>query len=215
MYFGYNNNKYEIIIEKKKIKNMYLKVKEDLKIYISCNRFVTIRQIEKMINDNYNAICKMIDRQTKNQVKSSEFYYLGKKYDVVFSDIFKSVDISDNKIHVKDKNTLEKWLKKQIEIVFTSELEKCIDNFEEKLPIVNLKIRNMKTRWGVCNRSNNNVTLNSNLIRFEIDIIDYVIYHELSHFIHPNHSRQFWDFVAMMMPDWKERKEELEKTIYI
>ncbi len=210
MYFDYNNNKYEIIIEKKKIKNMYLKVKEDLKIYISCNRFVTIRQIEKMINDNYNAICKMIDRQTKNQVKSSEFYYLGKKHDVVFSDIFKSVDISDNKIYVKDKNTIEKWLKKQIEIVFTSELEKCIDNFEEKLPIVNLKIRNMKTRWGVCNRSNNNVTLNSNLIRFEIDIIDYVIYHELSHFIHPNHSANFWKHVEKYVPNYKILRNRLK-----
>ena len=41
----------------------------------------------------------------------------------------------------------------------------------------------MKTRWGVCNRGNNTITLNSLLIRYEKDIIDYVIYHELSHFI--------------------------------
>jgi len=210
MNFLYNDNKYEIIIEKKKIKNMYLKVKDDLKIYISCNRFVTNKQIEKMINDNYDAICKMIDRQTKNKVKSSEFYYLGKKYDVVFSDIFKSIDISNNKIYVKDKDALDRWLKKQMEIVFSVELEKCIDNFEEKIPKVNLKIRNMKTRWGVCNRSNNNVTLNSNLIRFDIDIIDYVIYHELSHFIHPNHSVDFWNHVRKYVPNYKILRNRLK-----
>lgn len=210
MYFEYNDNKYEIIIEKKKIKNMYLKVKDDLKIYISCNRFVTNRQIEKMINDNYRAICKMIDRQTKNQIKSSEFYFLGKKYDVVFSDIFKSIDIRDNKIYVKDKDTLDKWLNKQIKIVFKDELDKCISNFEEKIPKVNLKIRNMKTRWGVCNRKNNNVTLNSNLIRFEIDIIDYVIYHELSHFIHPNHSDLFWKHVEKYVPNYKILRNRLK-----
>lgn len=210
MCFEYNNNKYQIIIEKKKIKNMYLKVKEDLNIYISCNRFVTTRQIERMINDNYNAICKMIDRQTKNKIKSSEFYYLGKKYDIVFGDVFKSVDIGDNKIYVKDKNSLEKWLKKQIEIVFSDELEKCINNFEEKLPKVNLKIRNMKTRWGVCNRSNNNVTLNTNLVRFDIDIIDYVIYHELSHFIHPNHSVNFWEHVEKYVPNYKILRNRLK-----
>ena len=210
MNFLYNDNKYEIIMERKKIKNIYLKVKEDLKIYISCNRFVTNKQIEKMINDNYGAICKMIDTQTKNQIKSSEFYYLGKKYDVVFSDIFKSIDISDNKIYVKDKDTLDKWLNKQIKIVFKDELDKCISNFEEKLPKVNLKIRNMKTRWGVCNRRNNNVTLNSNLIRFDVDIIDYVIYHELSHFIHPNHSAYFWNLVSKYVPNYKILRNRLK-----
>lgn len=210
MYFEYNNNKYEIIIEKKKIKNMYLKVKEDLKIYISCNRFVSSKQIEKMINNNYDSICKMIDRQSKNQVKAREFYYLGRKYDVVFSDIFKSIDITDNKIYIKDKRELDRWLKKQTEIVFRAELEKCISNFEEKLPNVNLKIRNMKTRWGVCNRSNNNVTLNSSLIRYEIDIIDYVLYHELSHFIHPNHSTSFWNHVWKYVPNYKILRNRLK-----
>ena len=210
MNFLYNDNKYEIIIEKKKIKNMYLKVKDDLKIYISCNRFVTNRQIEKMINDNYDTICKMIDRQTKNQVKSSEFYYLGKKYDIVFSDIFKNVDVSDNKIYVKDKDSLDKWLNKQMKIIFKEELDKCISNFEERLPKVNLKIRTMKTRWGVCNRKNNNVTLNTNLIRFDIDIIDYVIYHELSHFIHPNHSVNFWKHVEKYVPNYKILRNRLK-----
>jgi len=210
MCFEYNNNKYEIIIEKKKIKNMYLKVKEDLKIYISCNRFVTSRQIEKLINDNYDAICKMIDRQAKNKIKSSEFYYLGKRYDIVFSDIFNSIDVSDNKIYVKDKNTLEKWLNNQMKLIFKEELDKCINNFQEKIPKVNLKIRNMKTRWGVCNRSNNNVTLNSNLIRYEINIIDYVIYHELSHFIHPNHSVDFWNHVRKYVPNYKILRNRLK-----
>jgi len=210
MCFEYNNNKYEIIIEKKKIKNMYLKVKEDLKIYISCNRFVTSRQIEKLINDNYDAICKMIDRQAKNKIKSSEFYYLGKRYDIVFSDIFNSIDVSDNKIYVKDKNTLEKWLNNQMKLIFKEELDKCINIFQEKIPKVNLKIRNMKTRWGVCNRSNNNVTLNSNLIRYEINIIDYVIYHELSHFIHPNHSTSFWKHVEKYVPNYKILRNRLK-----
>jgi len=115
-----------------------------------------------------------------------------------------------NKIYVKDKDALDRWLKKQMEIVFSVELEKCIDNFEEKIPKVNLKIRNMKTRWGVCNRSNNNVTLNSNLIRFDIDIIDYVIYHELSHFIHPNHSVDFWNHVRKYVPNYKILRNRLK-----
>ena len=206
MYFKYNDVNYEIIIEKKRIKNMYLRVKEDLKIYISCNIFTTHHQIEKMINDNFDSICKMIDIQNKKQIKSSEFYYLGKKYDVVFSEI----DIDNEKIYCKNKEILEKWLIKQTKVIFIEELNKCIDIFEEKLPKINLKIRNMKTRWGVCNRSNNNVTLNSNLIKYETEIIDYVIFHELSHFIHPNHSVSFWKHVEKYVPNYKILRNRLK-----
>ena len=46
----------------------------------------------------------------------------------------------------------------------------------------------MKTRWGVCNIKDNSVTLNSKLIEYDIQALDYVIIHELSHFIHFNHS---------------------------
>ena len=74
-----------------------------------------------------------------------------------------------------------------------------------------LKIRYMTSRWGSCQPKKGIITLNSKLIEAPRNCIEYVILHELVHFIHPNHSRQFWDFVAMMMPDWKERKKELEK----
>lgn len=210
MCFQYNNEKYEIIIEKKKIKNMYLKVKEDLKIYISCNRFTSNNQIEKMINDNYKSICKMIESQKIKQEKKNNFYYLGKKYDTVFINTYNIVEISNNKIYSKDRLMLDKWLNKQMNIIFNEEMNKCILNFKEKLPKINLKIRNMKTRWGVCNRSNNNVTLNSQLIRYDLEIIDYVIFHELSHFIHPNHSYDFWNLVSKYVPNYKILRNRLK-----
>lgn len=42
--------------------------------------------------------------------------------------------------------------------------------------------------------------------------IEYVVMHELCHFIHPNHSKQFYGFLTMLMPDWKERKTILDKS---
>ena len=62
----------------------------------------------------------------------------------------------------------------------------------------------MKTRWGVCNIKTNIVTLNSRLIRYEDGVIDYVIIHELSHFIEANHSKKFWNEVGIRMPDYKK-----------
>ena len=69
----------------------------------------------------------------------------------------------------------------------------------------------MKTRWGVCNRSNNTITLNSNLIRYDESIIDYVIFHELSHFVHPNHSKNFWGLVEKYVSDYKVCRNILKK----
>jgi len=210
MIFKYDDKNYEIIIEKKKIKNLYIRVKEDLKIYISCNRFTSNKQIEKIINENYKSICNMLDKQITRIHNNQKFKYLGKEYDIVLLSN-KTISILDNKIFVNSKEVLEKWLKKQTKIIFQERLNICIDKFVEPLPKVNLKIRNMKTRWGVCNRSNNNVTLNSNLIKYNEKIIDYVIFHELCHFIYPNHSKKFWELVSMYVPNWKVCRNELKQ----
>ncbi len=210
MVFCYNNKEYEIIIERKKIKNMYLKVKEDLKIYISCNRFVSQKSIEKLINDNYKTISQMIENINRKKAKNNEFYLLGQKYDVIKISNITKVSIDNNKIYTKDDQMLEKWLRINTLNLFEKEFNKCINNFKEPLPTVNLKIRTMKSRWGVCNRKNNNVTLNSHLIRYEIPVIDYVIYHELAHFIHPNHSSNFWNLVNFYVKDYKIYRNKLK-----
>ena len=67
----------------------------------------------------------------------------------------------------------------------------------------------MKTRWGVCNIKNHNVTLNSELYKYDIECLDYVIVHELSHFIEANHSKEFWNQVAKYYPNYKEIRKKL------
>lgn len=56
------------------------------------------------------------------------------------------------------------------------------------------------------------ITLNKQLLEAPRDCIEYVVVHELCHLVHPNHSKQFYAFLTMFMPDWKERKTELEKS---
>ena len=62
---------------------------------------------------------------------------------------------------------------------------------------LSLTIRKMKTRWGVCNYKTKRVTLNFNLIKKDIKYLDYVIVHELSHLLYPNHSKNFWKYVKI------------------
>ena len=73
-----------------------------------------------------------------------------------------------------------------------------------------LKIRTMKTRWGVCNRKIKSVTLNFNLIKYDYDCLDYVIVHELSHFVHFDHSKEFWNTVSKYYPNYKIIQKKLK-----
>ena len=67
----------------------------------------------------------------------------------------------------------------------------------------------MKTRWGVNNRGNNTITLNSELLKKDIDLLDYVIIHELCHFYEANHSPRFWAWVSKYYPDYKLARKRL------
>ena len=67
----------------------------------------------------------------------------------------------------------------------------------------------MKTRWGVCNVKTNRVTLNLELIKKDIKYLDYVIVHELSHLVYANHSKDFWNLVSVLVPNYKELRKEL------
>ena len=69
----------------------------------------------------------------------------------------------------------------------------------------------MKTRWGVCNIKEKKITLNLELIKKDIKYLDYVIIHELSHFIHPNHSKDFHDLLKKFVYNEKNKRNELKK----
>mgnify|MGYP003300122201 FL=1 len=85
------------------------------------------------------------------------------------------------------------------------------DSFEESMPIPSLKIRRMKTRWGVCNTKKHSITLNLELYRYDLECLDYVVIHELSHLIEGNHSKKFWSIVEKYCPNYKEIKKKLKE----
>ena len=117
MKYVVNGIEYDVIIEKKNNKNTYIRVKEDLKIYVTTNYFVSKGYIKQLLDNNYESIKKMIDKNKSRQEKNNYFYYLGKKYDVIIVPTF-DIDITEDKIFVKSNDYLNKWLKKQTERLY-------------------------------------------------------------------------------------------------
>lgn len=72
-----------------------------------------------------------------------------------------------------------------------------------------VEIRKLKSRWGSCN-NHKNLTFNLFLIQLPWDLIDYVIYHELSHTVHLNHGIQFWNLVEKFVPNYKQLRRQMK-----
>ncbi len=204
MEFNYNDKNYDIIVLKKRTtKNLYIKVKEDLKIYITCNILTGDKEVRRIIDNNRKSIERMIDRTTRIEEKKKDFYYLGKKYDIVYTNIGE-VRLGDNKVFLSKNIDIDKWLKKEALSLFSKHLEECYLSFTRNIPKPTLRIRKMKTRWGVCNTKTHVITLNLELITKDINCLDYVIYHELSHLVEANHSKRFWLVVEENFKEYKK-----------
>ena len=200
-----NDKEYPIEIIRKNNKNTYLRVK-DSKIIVTTNYLTSLTTINKLIKNNTTFINKQL---TKENLKKEDttFKLFGNSYDIIYG--FKDTEIENNKIYTKDLKTLNKYLSKYITNIYNERLNYYYHLFEENIPIPNLKIRKMTSRWGVCNIKNHNVTLNLELSKYNIECLNYVIVHELSHFIHPNHSKDFWLLVSKYYPNYKEIRKYL------
>lgn len=201
----------DVIIEHKPNKNLYIRVTDNLELLVTCNKKVSEKEILNIINKNSKSLIKMYNRKIKELDNNSIFYYLGKPYTIIYNKEIKKYYIEEDCIIVKDGKMLNKFYANECVRVFTKELEKY-NRYFNYLPKYTLKVRKMKTRWGVCNRGNNTVTLNSELLKKDIRLIDYVVVHELSHFKEANHSDKFWYEVSLRYPNYKEARKELNEV---
>lgn len=113
----------------------------------------------------------------------------------------------------KKQQLVTRYLDRQCEAIFGEVLDQAYPSFQKYgVAKPQLRIRSMDTRWGSCLPKKLIITLNKQLLEAPRNCIEYVVVHELCHLVHPNHSKQFYTFLTMFMPDWKERKTELEKN---
>ncbi|MFV0275395.1 MAG: M48 family metallopeptidase [Bacilli bacterium] len=194
--------KFNVNIVKKKQKKTYLRVEKN-NINISTPIFNTKKTIDKINLDNKAFILKQY-----NKYKNTEdfVYYLGKKFNKIDSTKL-NVDYESNIFYYT-----EKLFNKLTKNILEDRYKECFKNFKEKDKIVPLKIRKMKTRHGVCNLTKNYITLNFDLIMYDFKSIDYVIYHEFCHLVHPNHSSDFWNLVKTYVKNYRDIKKAMKEV---
>jgi len=230
---GQINGAVDVKIVRKNIKNVHLKVFRSLEVVLS----VPVQVPQEWIADFLNKRTVWIDNQitkyklsggtnTLDSIKNgTSVQILGKDMRIVFEPSLDNHIAADEKrltVFMRDTSDAElaqkmflKWWKQEAERVLTQELDALYEKVFKKyqVPKPSIHIRKMKTLWGSCTPSKSKITFNSHLYKANIRCIQYVVLHELTHLLYPNHSKQFYDFLTIHMPDWQERKKQLDMDV--
>jgi len=167
-------------------------------------------------------------------VCGGRFYFLGRPHRLeVTRSVWKTVTREEGVLRVTLYDTanagraralVEGWFREQAQVVLSGCLSEAVARFGGRIsptrcPLevrsaeqpagVRLTVRAMRTRWGSCSRGGH-ITLSTELAHTPPRLIEYVVVHELCHLAQLNHSAAFYFQVARCLPDWKERRRELE-----
>lgn len=229
-----NQRKVEYRLTRKNVKNVNLRIKADGSILISANYNVSVEFIDNFVKQKQELIIRTLDEyeERRKYLKvSSRAYTSGEVYEVlgrglqlkvretseegVSSDEnFIFLNVSDEEDFPRKEKLMNEWFKKYQLKVFMRICDETYIRFKVyDVPYPVLKIRNMTSMWGSCRPKKGIITLNSKLIEAPERCIKYVVLHEFAHFIYPNHSKNFYEFVSMLQPDWKECKMELDNRV--
>lgn len=107
------------------------------------------------------------------------------------------------------KDAIEKWYRERAREVITDKVT-YFQRFIGK-SVGEIRIKEQKSRWGSCS-SQGNLNFNWKIVMAPDEIIDYLVVHELCHRLHMNHSKEFWDSVGVIIPDYKKREKWLKEN---
>lgn len=220
---------------RKKVKNLNLRIKADCTVNVSANSHVKIEYIEKFLTLHADYIIMALDKYEKRKnnkgipekYESGEYVWiLGKPIKIhIENDEKNFVRLKKDLIviHVRDTENFElkrKTLDKFLKEVCRNNVERiCTELYpifeKQGISYPSIKFRSMVSRWGSCNPKEGKLTFNYALVHVSYKCIEYVVIHEFTHFFHANHSKQFYSKLSSLLPDWKQRQDDLKNSVNI
>lgn len=214
-------------VERKKIKNINLRIRPDGSVYISAPLHLHESQIEnfiiskrawieknKKLMQNYTKIKNELELYCDNSL----ILYFGKLYTLrIFKSINENININENIIEIYTNSTnIKEFIYNKLYYTKAKKLFQDRLNFYltlTKNEAVNLRITSMKGKWGLCIPSKRKISLNIDLMKKSQLEIDSVVIHEIAHLTHPNHSKDFYNYIDKYFKNYKEINKKLNKIL--
>lgn len=165
-------------LERKRVKNLNLRIRPDGSVYVSAHPRVSLKAIDAFVTSKAPMIRAAQDRFARQRLQTQALPPVPRE--------------ACRALFARS---------------FSAQLP-LLAPYGVKMP--QLRLRDMRTRWGSCAWKKGVVTLNTRLYYAPEECLDYVALHELCHFVHPDHSAGFHALMAALMPDYKQRKRRLE-----
>jgi len=222
----YKNKSVPCYITYKKVKNINMRISADQGVKISVPKGLDFQVITDFIESKKDWIIKKVTKfemmkniNPKILKEGIKLYYLGEEYTLLIEEGDDYVKINNNNLvifssdcsHKNIKKVFYQWQKKKSRLVFMKILEDVypfVQIYGVKYP--KLKVKKMVTRWGSCSCSKGNINMNQFLVALPVEVIRYVMFHELAHFIEPNHSRNFYKIIEKFMPNYTVYRKYLK-----
>jgi predicted metal-dependent hydrolase len=157
----------------------------------------------------------------RRYTSGERYHFLGQPYTLNVMQGGERVELDADRLHVyvgdvtdrsRIAHLVDKWYRAQAARILPARLAECFPRVKHwGVAYPPLTIRTMKSRWGSC-RSSGKITLNLRLMQVAVDLIDYIILHELCHLREMNHSRAFYALMDSVLPDWREKRKRLKNT---
>lgn len=229
---------YELIV--KKVKNINLRIKADGRVIVSAPSDLPPERADSFVIAKYSFIDRHLQRIREREkmrymhdyMEGDIFPYLGRK--LIFrietgkrSEIYADGDeliavIKDaDGMRCEEKaevcrRLVEKWYRKEAENLFGNLAAEVWEFFRPMgVSMPEISVRKMKSMWGSCRPESGRITMNLRLIEAPPSCIVYVMVHEFVHLICPHHQKSFYELQEKIIPDWKERKKLLEKSVIL
>ncbi len=217
--------RFEVEITHKRIRNLYLRVQGN-KVIASAPLLMPDFQVYRFIDRKKDWIYRTYERMAHKEQAGSKyhggdvFYLFDEPYHLEQAIGKKGVSIREKTICLSYKDDSEDSIKYLYKYLDKYLMEKAKEYLDKHLPflqdygyheIPELKCRVMKSRWGVCYTRKNSICISSYLIHYPLYCLEYIMVHEMTHFIVPNHSKRFYEVVGNNMPAYKEAVKRLKQ----
>ena len=215
---------FSVEIEKKKIKNIYLRVKGNV-VYATCPMLMPEYKVYQFIESKRDWIYKVYQYTLiKNEYSllyrgGNTFFVFNEPYKLIKNEGRKNITILGNHIYFTYKDDSEESIKALYKYMDKYLLEKAQIYYEKYKPMLldygytldpEIHARCMTSKWGCCFTRNNKINISSYLIHYPIECLEYIMIHEMTHFIVPNHSKRFYEIIQSRMPNYKQAEKKLK-----